>query len=760
MRTNRIAITLVLSLLAPRVVQAQSGTPGSDVEVVLAGSGLAWGIFTYNDGSGRIDFVTNRISVDLQLYPSSPQMNGYLFSSRTGLFNGTININTTAIETEPGLSTTDNLSNQPSYHEPGFAIDTSFFGPQFLGLNPGDLANLTLEPPTAGTQTPEPYRMFYDGTNKNLTIWIRLPNPFTYAPFPSDDEAYTIPCTAKVTGNGSSFSGTVKDSLTGKPIPNATVLIDGRSFMTDANGMFFVAYIAPGPLTIQISAPGYVSYEKTEPLSPFSAVEVTFALTSLSGITGHVYCSCDSNVIAGASVQIGNYSTTSDSDGRYSISSLSAGTYTVTVSRLNYAPLTTTIAVPASMPTVTADLYLTNLTLVINPMFDPTLTEDADASTITNSVKAAILAYELEFADPICVGIRFTKTSDDTLAESDTSLQTVTYAEYLSALSAHSRSDNDAVALAHLPPGPNNPVNDNLLMDVKTANLRALELDEGLATGNPDSTVSFNMLNITQEGYDLTSIASHEIDEALGLGSALDYQDGLDAQGRAIHTKNGDPVPTGPVFPQDLFRYDQNGARSFVTSIDAVSYFSLDGVTKLAQFNQYDGSSDTTPASADFGDWYSPPNHLPVRVQDAFGTQYTKPALGVELTALDVIGYDFVGALPPLSLASVGRTGDLISFTWDASSGRSYQIQYKNDLTSPLWRNIGPPLTASGSTLSASVSMGLNQQLFYRVTVLPAPRPAVGGARQQSLGPLHAVPMRLPPPTRKIWRSYFRTRVQ
>jgi len=72
----------------------------------------------------------------------------------------------------------------------------------------------------------------------------------------------------------------------------------------------------------------------------------------------------------------------------------------------------------------------------------------------------------------------------------------------------------------------------------------------------------------------------------------------------------------------------------------------------LAQFdNQNDGG--------DFGDWQSnplPPGVGP-KVQDAFATPGAAPSLGVELTALDVIGYDFnapVATPEPGTLALLG----------------------------------------------------------------------------------------------------------
>jgi hypothetical protein len=82
-----------------------------------------------------------------------------------------------------------------------------------------------------------------------------------------------------------------------------------------------------------------------------------------------------------------------------------------------------------------------------------------------------------------------------------------------------------------------------------------------------------------------------------------------------------------------------------------LAYFSLDGTTDLAQFdNQNDGG--------DFGDWQS--NPLPTgvspKVQDAFATPGSHPFLSLnspEVIALDAIGYNL--AVPePSSLLLFG----------------------------------------------------------------------------------------------------------
>jgi hypothetical protein len=119
----------------------------------------------------------------------------------------------------------------------------------------------------------------------------------------------------------------------------------------------------------------------------------------------------------------------------------------------------------------------------------------------------------------------------------------------------------------------------------------------------------------------------HEIDEVLGLGSSL---------GSSL---------TEPQ-PEDLFRYSSLGARStFTTTSGAKAYFSITGASDLAQFNnQVNGG--------DFGDWQSNPlpNGVLPEVQDAFATPGATPQLGVELIALQAVGYDQIAVPEPSSL--------------------------------------------------------------------------------------------------------------
>jgi hypothetical protein len=356
----------------------------------------------------------------------------------------------------------------------------------------------------------------------------------------------------------------------------------------------------------------------------------------------------------------------------------------------------TSAAVPLTVQTAAG--------LVIIPTFDSTITNDPNSATIQATINAAIQQYEALFSDPITVNIKFAKITSG-LGQSSTFIGNITYSSLLTALTSDAKTTNDAIALAHLPAGPANPVNGNTSVTVTLPNLRALGLSGSPPPNQPDSTISLNIsiMNLTRSStdptkYDLQAVAEHEIDEALSLGSTLN---GLN---------NGDPTPTTPVHVMDLFRYDQNGARSFNTALATQAYFSIDGVTDLARFNQTQGG--------DFQDWYSPGGQTP-QVQDAIGTRGATPNLGVELIALDVSGYNLLSAIPQPKIIGEVKNGNSVTLTWTSQSGLSYQLQYKTNITQVGWLNLGSPIAANTATTSASDTISATQR-YYRVAVQTA----------------------------------------
>jgi hypothetical protein len=275
-------------------------------------------------------------------------------------------------------------------------------------------------------------------------------------------------------------------------------------------------------------------------------------------------------------------------------------------------------------------VYASNLT--ITPTFDSSITSDPNAAAIEGIINSAISSYEADFSNPIDVTIDLQEMTSG-LGQSSTTLYTLPYSTFFSAYQTNAVSNNNVTALAALgtsvQSGPDNPVNGDPSLDIKTADIRALGIGcscppiggfDGVIGLNTSITFPPNEKN--GSSYSLLATTEHEMDEVLGLGSTL---------GSSL---------TEPQ-PEDLFRYDSLGHRTFTTSSGALAFFSVTGQTDLAQFdNQNDGG--------DFGDWQSNPRPGGVqpKVQDAFATPGATPQLGVELIALQAVGYDEISSVP------------------------------------------------------------------------------------------------------------------
>ena len=260
--------------------------------------------------------------------------------------------------------------------------------------------------------------------------------------------------------------------------------------------------------------------------------------------------------------------------------------------------------------------------LIIKPTFDSTITSDGNAAAIISTINAAILNYEDYFADPITVNIAFSEMGSG-LGQSTTTVYQIPYSTYRSDLNTDKSTADDTTALANLPTTSNAPVGTGAI-DLKSANLRAIgESGDGTITvagltGTFDGHIQINttLTDIGSPGtsglYSLSAVVEHEIDEVLGLGSNVGGT-GFFAAAEA----------------EDLFRYTSTpGVRTFQVGSGIGAYFSIDGTNDLVQFNQ--------SGAGDYGDWAS--SGTP-RVQDAAATPNTHPVLGVELRALDVLGY-------------------------------------------------------------------------------------------------------------------------
>jgi hypothetical protein len=121
-------------------------------------------------------------------------------------------------------------------------------------------------------------------------------------------------------------------------------------------------------------------------------------------VTGQVFCVCDSNAIANATVTLGTNVTTTDAYGAYVFTNVQPGTYDESAASSSYLGLTNSVTLNE---TVTNNFYLTNTTFLINPILDASITSLANADAISNAITSAVQVYSQKITDAMCVKIEF-----------------------------------------------------------------------------------------------------------------------------------------------------------------------------------------------------------------------------------------------------------------------------------------------------------------------------------------------------------------
>lgn len=293
--------------------------------------------------------------------------------------------------------------------------------------------------------------------------------------------------------------------------------------------------------------------------------------------------------------------------------------------------------------------------LIITHTFDDSIKNDPNVTVIEDTIKSAIGVFASTYSNPIDVLIYFQEGGG--LGESNFFLSSLSYSAVYSAL-VTKNANPAAIAGLNANGGNNsrNPVTSSFQIDVKSANARALGINvspgcvpeppppndtSGLptecvsgSTNAVDGIISLKT-GITYpqtandgSNYGLMSVVEHEIDEILGLGSSL-----------ADTSASSGTVTSRNPSPEDLFRYGANGSRIFSVNCAAATtaFFSYDGTTDLAQFNN-------ACNNADFGDWVTGTS---LQVQDAFANPGAQPAYGAnEIAALTAVGYTLAAPEP------------------------------------------------------------------------------------------------------------------
>jgi hypothetical protein len=314
--------------------------------------------------------------------------------------------------------------------------------------------------------------------------------------------------------------------------------------------------------------------------------------------------------------------------------------------------------------------------LFIAATFDSSITSLSDASAVEAAINTAITTIESSYSTNITVPIYF--QAGGGLGQSNFFVYEDSYQAYYNAL-VTTNADPAAIAALNASGGDYNtngnvnPVGGTNEIELKSANARAVGINiapgcyvvsTGLGTsgGNIPNTCTSTANGTAYDGiislntaitfppnpnngsyYDLVATAEHEIDEILGLGSALEN----------ISASSGSPTtPFGVGAPEDLFRFTAatGGTRSTLAlncASPGSAYFAYGPNT--GAINQFNNACN----GGDFGDWSGSSN-----VQDAFASPGTGPAYSSsEKDALSAIGYGLSNPTPePGTLGLLGAS--------------------------------------------------------------------------------------------------------
>jgi hypothetical protein len=274
--------------------------------------------------------------------------------------------------------------------------------------------------------------------------------------------------------------------------------------------------------------------------------------------------------------------------------------------------------------------------------------------------------WEANLADPVLVQVQIVSepldASYDAFAFSNAALEPASYAEIRAALVADVTSEDDEVAVAHLPPGPHLTFRTHTPQGAATISTGTEPIHEALAppralskaldlpisdpSESADGKITWNEFTFDPNyfapydydptdgvvGIDFVGIAMHELGHVLGFYSGVEDVD--------LTT-----LPDGPLAPLDinryavlrpldLYRYSAASLPHVDIAPGGAPYFSIDGGdTRLASFHTGESNGDGLGAEHWIG---------PVGVMSGTGSSFDEvdPITALDLRAFDVIGWD------------------------------------------------------------------------------------------------------------------------
>jgi hypothetical protein len=142
---------------------------------------------------------------------------------------------------------------------------------------------------------------------------------------------------------GKNVTGLVADAVSGRPLPGAILKIRalGLAVAADADGLYSLSGLPPGPITIIAMAPDHEALMLTPVVAEGAADTLDFRLppTTRGRITGRIFDAATGETIRFAQVRIGEgnqVAASSEADGTYALSGAPAGGYRLSASHPEY----------------------------------------------------------------------------------------------------------------------------------------------------------------------------------------------------------------------------------------------------------------------------------------------------------------------------------------------------------------------------------------------------------------------------------------
>ena len=224
------------------------------------------------------------------------------------------------------------------------------------------------------------------------------------------------------------IGGTITDTK-GNAIENAIVKVGEISIFTDGNGQFSKTGIPVGNHTVAISKEGYATQTLGQTITVESSKTVNIGIVQLASIYGSISGTVSVNdgkptvginISALSSDGKNSYSTLTDVEGKYSLSNMTAGQYTITAKQTGYSDSSETVAVVSDNEAIVPSITLISkygsvsgkvaladsadnsgatvtLTFIADPTIAPTAVSGADGTyTFSNLTNAG--QYSVTFS--------------------------------------------------------------------------------------------------------------------------------------------------------------------------------------------------------------------------------------------------------------------------------------------------------------------------------------------------------------------------